>query len=386
MKRVTFTLVLALVLSLQLNASATAVIKAGTACSKVKSTKVVSGLKLTCVKSGNKLIWKASTIQKTNQNQPTEKMPASPTSFKDIEANLDGIPYSSWSGVQANIKAFTEPKTKVSMFFGPNTPKRYPVEVTEKMVLLGSRAMARIPQPSEVKFYSFNKLDVSWAKEIATKWVSPFRLGESLPQQAEKMCAGEDCDGGITNYVSGFGAVLVGVSTPVTRYGDLARFNGQNDLHEYVHAVQGIIFADKTSGPPPTLIPCWYSEGQPQAVSIITSAATMQDYLKLRTQWLKTGSWPLPDTSAQTIEKFLADNMKVPCPGATNFLNYTAGYIVMETLISVGGVEKTFDLLKKVADGGSFESAFESEYLISWAEAAPIVARIVSKAVTEARK
>jgi hypothetical protein len=386
MKRVTFTLVLALVLSLQLNAPATAVIKAGTACSKVKSTKVVSGLKLTCVKSGNKLIWKASTIQKTNQNQPTEKMPASPTSFKDIEAHLDGIPYSSWSGVQANIKAFTEPKTKVSMFFGPNTPKRYPVEVTEKMVLLGSRAMARIPQPSEVKFYSFNKLDVSWAKEIATKWVSPFRLGESLPQQAEKMCAGEDCDGGITNYVSGFGAVLVGVSTPVTRYGDLARFNGQNDLHEYVHAVQGIIFADKTSGPPPTLIPCWYSEGQPQAVSIITSAATMQDYLKLRTQWLKTGSWPLPDTSAQTIEKFLADNMKVPCPGATNFLNYTAGYIVMETLISVGGVEKTFDLLKKVADGSSFESAFESEYSLPWAEAAPIVARIVSKAVTAARK
>jgi hypothetical protein len=386
MKRVTFTLVLALVLSLQLNASATAAIKAGATCTKVNSTKNLSGLKLTCVKSGNKLIWKASTIQKTNQNQPTEKMPASPTSFKDIEAHLDGIPYSSWSGVQANIKAFTEPKTKVSMFFGPNTPKRYPVEVTEKMVLLGSRAMARIPQPSEVKFYSFNKLDVSWAKEIATKWVSPFRLGESLPQQAEKMCAGEDCDGGITNYVSGFGAVLVGVSTPVTRYGDLARFNGQNDLHEYVHAVQGIIFADKTSGPPPTLIPCWYSEGQPQAVSIITSAATMQDYLKLRTQWLKTGSWPLPDTSAQTIEKFLADNMKVPCPGATNFLNYTAGYIVMETLISVGGVEKTFDLLKKVADGSSFESAFESEYSLPWAEAAPIVARIVSKAVTAARK
>ena len=386
MKRVTFTLVLALVLSLHLNASATAATKAGAVCAKVNSTKVVSGLKLTCVKSGKKLIWKASTIQKTNQNQPTEKMPAFPTSFKDIEANLNGIPYSSWSGVQANIKAFTEPKTKVSMFFGPNTPKRYPAEVTEKMVLLGSRAMARIPQPSDIKFYSFNKLDVSWAKEIATKWVSPFRLGESLPQQAEKMCAGEDCDGGITNYVSGFGAVLVGVSTPVTRYGDLARFNGQNDLHEYVHAVQGIIFADKTSGPPPTLIPCWYSEGQPQAVSIITSAATMQDYLKLRTQWLKTGSWPLPDTSAQTIEKFLADNMKVPCPGATNFLNYTAGFIVMETLISVGGIEKTFDLLKKVADGSSFESAFESEYSLPWAEAAPIVARIVSKAVTAAGK
>jgi hypothetical protein len=78
--------------------------------------------------------------------------------------------------------------------------------------------------------------------------------------------------------------------------------------------------------------------------------------------------------------------MKVPCPGSTNSLNYTVGFITMETLISIGGIDKTFDLLKKIADGKSFAAAFESEYQIPWTEAAPIMSRIISKAFTQALK
>jgi hypothetical protein len=378
--------------------------KAGAACSKAGKTSVVSRKTFTCVKSGKKLVWDKGVVTKptsiatpipapiqapTPDPIPTPKaeiVPAFPTSFKDLEINSEGIPYASWASVQSNIKLFPEPKTKVSLFFGPNTPKRYPDEITERMVLLGSRVMGNIPQPKEIKFYNFNKVDVPWAKEATAPFVSPFRLGESLPQQVEGLCAREDCDGGITNYVSGIGVVIVAISTPVTRYGDAARLNGQIDLHEYVHAVQGLVFANKTSEPPPVLIPCWYSEGQPQAVSILTSAATMSDYIKLRTSTLKNNRWPLVDSSATTIEKFLADNMKVPCPGSTNSANYTAGFIVMETLISIGGVERTFDLLKSVADGAPFQSAFEKHYQLPWLEAAPIVARIVSKVVSEARK
>jgi hypothetical protein len=133
-------------------------------------------------------------------------------------------------------------------------------------------------------------------------------------------------------------------------------------------------------------MPCWYSEGQPQAVSILTSATSIQDYLKIRKDWMKNNRWPLPDLTASTIEKFLADNMKVPCPGSTNSLNYTVGFITMETLISIGGIDRSFDVLKKIADGSSFDAAFESEYQVSWAQAAPVISRIVSKAFIEARK
>jgi hypothetical protein len=401
MKKQVGSLIAIAFIATSLGIPANAAVKAGSTCKSKGQVSNYQGMKYTCIKSGKKLLWNKGTaipkpvvqaapeVSATPSPSPTqvvEVVPTFPTSFKDLEENIDGIAYSAWNSVQANIKKFPEPKTKVSMFFGPNTPKRYPVEVTEKMVLLGSRAMGNIPQPSEVKFYSFTKGDVPWAKDIASTYVTPFNLGESFPEQAEKLCAAEDCDGAVTNYASGIGFVLVGVSTPVTRYGDLARFNGQNDLHEYVHAVQGIIFANKMKKPPPTLMPCWYSEGQPQAVSILTSATSMQDYLKLRKDWMKNNRWPLPDLSASTIEKFLADNMKVPCPGSTNSLNYTVGYITMETLISIGGIDRSFDLLKKIADGSSFDAAFESEYQVSWAQAAPVISRIVSKAFIDARK
>ncbi len=405
MKKQVGSLIAITLIATSLSIPANAAVKAGSTCKSKGLVSNYQGKKYTCIKSGKKFVWdKGVLIPKpvvqaapevsstpTPSASPTpspivEVIPTFPTSFKDLEESSLGIPYSAWADVQANIKKFPEPKTKISMFFGPNTPKRYPVEVTEKMVLLGSRAMGNIPQPSEVKFYSFIKGDVPWAQDIASTYTTPFNLGESFPQQAEKLCAGEDCDGAVTNYASGIGLVLVGVSTPVTRYGDLARFNGQNDLHEYVHAVQGIIFANKMKKPPPTLMPCWYSEGQPQAVSILTSATSMQDYLKLRKDWMKNNRWPLPDSSPSTIEKFLADNMKVPCPGSTNSLNYTVGFITMETLISIGGIDKSFDLLKRIADGISFEAAFESEYQVSWAQAAPVISRIVSSAFMQARK
>ncbi len=405
MKKQVGSLIAITLIATSLSIPANAAVKAGSTCKSKGLVSNYQGKKYTCIKSGKKFVWdKGVVIPKpvvqvapvasatpTPSASPTpsptvEVVPTFPTSFKDLEANFEGIAYSAWSDVQANIKKFPEAKTKVSLLFGPNTPKRYSDEITDKMVLLGSRAMGNVTQPSEVKFYSFNKADVNWGKENATKYSSPFRLGESLAQQAEQLCSREDCDGAFTNYASGIGLVLVGVSTPVTRYGDQARFNGQNDLHEYVHAVQGIIFANKTSEPPPVMMPCWYSEGQPQAVSILTSAATMKDYLKLRTDWMKMFRWPFPDKSPQTIEKFLADNMKVPCPGSTNSLNYTVGFITMETLISIGGIDKSFDLLKKIADGKTFAAAFESEYQISWAEAAPIMSRIVSKAFTQALK
>lgn len=405
MKKQVGSLIAITLIATSLSIPANAAVKAGLTCKSKGLVSNYQGKKYTCIKSGKKFVWDKGVlilkpvVQATPEasatptpsptpspTQVVEVIPTFPTSFKDLEENFDGIAYSAWNSVQASIKLFPEPKTKISMFFGPNTPKRYPVEVTEKMVLLGSRAMGNIPQPSEAKFYSFNKVDVSWAKENASTYVSPFRLGESIAQQAEQLCAGEDCDGAFTNYASGISMTQVGVSTPVNRYGDLARFNGQNDLHEYIHAVQGIIFANKTTQPPPVLMPCWYSEGQPQAISVLTSAATMKDYLKLRADWMKTFRWPFPDKSPQTIEKFLADNMKVPCPGSTNFLNNNLGLITIETLISVGGIDKTFDLLKKIADGKSFAAAFEAEYQMPWAEAAPIMSRVLSKAFTQAWK
>ncbi len=384
-------------LAMSIVPSASAAVKAGASCSKLGKTSVASGKTFSCVKSGKKLVWNKGVAIAKPAATPTPspsakpetvavKTPEMPTSFTDLEEKFEGIPYSSWEKMNANLVKYSSSTLDITIQYGPNTPERYSTQITKDAVLRGARAMGGVKQPPAVKFYQFNKVDADWGKEQAAKYQPAFNLGMSLPVQAADLCSREDCDGGVTNLASGIGLVLVGVSTPANRYGDLARFKGQNDLHEYVHAVQGNVLAGKTKTTPPVLMPCWYSEGQPQAISIVATARTSADYITVRNSWMKDYKWLLNDFEPSTIEDFLKKNMKVPCPSSTNFLNYTVGFIVIDSLISIGGIEKTFEVPSLIAEGLTFESAFEKIYGTPWSNASPILSRVVSKAFQSARK
>jgi hypothetical protein len=274
---------------------------------------------------------------------------------------------------------------KINFLFGPNTPERYPNQWTIDAVTLGSRVMGAQKQPAEVKFVEYNKVDVPWARTEAEKYVSPFRLGQSFPDQASGKCEGVDCDGAVTNIASDIGLVLVGVATPVTRF-NIQKFNGQNDLHEYTHAVQGMVFKGKTQSPPPVLMPCWYAEGQPQAVSIPTVSKSAEDYVKIRKSWVTDNRWLLKDYEPETIQRFLSENMKVPCSSTSGQMVFSLGYIIMDSLVAIGGIDKTFDVLTSIADGQSFEDSFKKVYGISWNDASLVLSKAASKIYKDYRK
>ena len=395
MKKILPLVVAAALLGSLLALPATAAVKAGAVCAKVGSTSTVAGKKFTCVKSGKKLIWNkgvavakpvivASPTASASPEPVAEKLPALPTSFDNLEENFKGIPYATWQKIQTNLALYKSTDLKISFLFGPNTPERYPNQWTIDAVTLGSRVMGGQKQPAEVKFVQFNKEDVPWARVEAGKYVSPFQLNDSFPDQASDKCAGVDCDGAVANIANDIGLVLVGVANPVNRF-NIQKFNGQNDLHEYTHAVQGMVFKGKTQSPPPVLMPCWYSEGQPQAVSIPTVAKSAEDYVKIRNEWANY-RWLLKDYEPETIQAFLQNNMKVPCPSNTYLMVYTLGYIVMDSLVAIGGVDKTFEVLSSRAEGLSFEDSFKKVYGISWDEAAVVLSRVASKVFKDLKK
>lgn len=388
--------------------------KTGTACSKHGITKTYKGKKYSCIKSGKKLVWNKGEVIKrptpipipipipspTPTPSPTStpipspfptppvttppKIPALPTTFDDLEKNFQGIPYAVWQEIQNNLSLHTSTQLKISFLFGPNTPKRYPDEWTINAVTLGSRVMGNQKQPLEIRFIQYNKTDVNWARTEAAKYVSPFRLGTSFADQASEKCAGADCDGAVTNVTTEVGLVLVGVSNPVNRF-NIQRFLGQNDLHEYTHAVQGMIFKGKTQPPPPVLMPCWYSEGQPQAVSIPTMAKSVDDYVNIRKGWIIESRYLLKDYEPETIQDFLSKNMKLPCDSNSSAMVYSLGYVVMDALVAIGGIDKTFDLLIGIADGMTFEDSFKKVYGTSWTIASVAISKAVSKVYKEYR-
>jgi hypothetical protein len=396
MKRTLAFLIVISIFGTSLSMPAFGAVKAGASCPKVGKTSIASGKTFTCVKSGKKLLWNkgavvakpatAATPATSATPEPTAvKTPAMPTSFADLEEKFEGIPYSVWDKIQANLALHKSTDLKISFLFGPTTPQRYPNQWTIDAVTLGSRVMGAQKQPAEVKFVEYNKDDVPWARTEAAKYVSPFNLGMNLPDQAADKCANVDCDGAVTNIASDIGLVLVGVSTPVTKW-NIQKFNGQNDLHEYTHAVQGMIFKGKVTNPPPMHMPCWYSEGQPQAVSIPTVAKSAEDYVKIRKGWVTDNRWLLKDYEPETIQQFLKDNMKVPCPGSTYPMVSTLGFIVMDALVSIGGIDKTFDVQVAKASGLSFEDSFKQVYGITWDEASVALSKAASKVYKEYRK
>ena len=376
-------------------ASADAAVKAGATCPKVGKTSVSGGKTFTCIKSGKKTVWsKGVALAKPAAVTPTPAaspepvaaiVPAAPTSFADLEDNYQGIPYAVWEKIQRNLAVHKSTDLKINLLFGPNTPERYPNQWTIDAVTLGSRVMGAQKQPAEVKFVEYNKVDVPWARTEAEKYVSPFRLGQSFPDQASGKCEGVDCDGAVTNIASDIGLVLVGVATPVTRF-NIQKFNGQNDLHEYTHAVQGMVFKGKTQSPPPVLMPCWYAEGQPQAVSIPTVSKSAEDYVKIRKSWVTDNRWLLKDYEPETIQRFLSENMKVPCSSTSGQMVFSLGYIIMDSLVAIGGIDKTFDVLTSIADGQSFEDSFKKVYGISWNDASLVLSKAASKIYKDYRK
>ena len=396
MKKVLTLLIATAFFGAALAVPASAAVKAGAACSKAGLVNTSAGKKFTCIKSGKKLVWNkgvavakpaviASPTPSVTPEPVVEKLPALPTSFSDLEENFAGIPYATWQQIQKNLTLYKSTDLKISFLFGPNTPERYPNQWTIDAVTLGSRVMGGQKQPAEVKFVEFNKQDVSWARTEASKYVSPFNLGINYADQASDKCSGIDCDGSVTNLTTEIAIVLASVATPVTRF-NVQKFNGQNDLHEYTHAVQQMIFKGKTRTHPNMQMPCWYSEGQPQAVSIPTLAKSDEDYVKIRRGWITDNKWVLKDYEPETIQTFLKENMQAPCPSKTYSMLFSLGYIVMDALVAVGGVDKTFEVQIERADGLTFEESFKKAYGISWDEASVVLSRVASKVYKENKK
>jgi hypothetical protein len=97
--------------------------------------------------------------------------------------------------------------------------------------------------------------------------------------------------------------------------------------------------------------------------------------------WFRNPAGALGDYSPESILKFysLAGISKFGnCDPKIRSRIYDVGYMTVEALAAIKGVNATMDVVVGVSQGLTFEDSFKKVYEISWAEAAPVLAKVVS--------
>ena len=58
---------------------------------------------------------------------------------------------------------------------------------------------------------------------------------------------------------------------------------------------------------------------------------------------------------------------------------YTLGYLTLECLVALKGIDSPMQLIVEVSNWSSFEAAFKKIYGIEWKDASPLLAKAVSQ-------
>ena len=151
------------------------------------------------------------------------------------------------------------------------------------------------------------------------------------------------------------------------------------NLRSSIREITGTDFLDQDSREVVDAVLIWWREGDGDLVDELMDAMT---YLS------ESGAiWVLTPKIGRTGHVEPSDLQGVgKYDGATWSHVYDIGSFVTESLIAVGGVSSTMELIKEISAGKDFESAFQSIYKTSWSEAKIAIAEAVAAEYVDSRK
>jgi hypothetical protein len=404
MKSVTIVLASMCIALVPFNASAA--VKAGDTCKKAGSTSTANGKKFTCIKSGKKLVWnKGVAVAKPKLTTPTATptpiasptpsptptvyvpptpittpIPApivekAPTGFADLVENYRGIPEVVWNEAQKLAEIGTL-KSSFTIEIGPNTKIQQGLDDPRLYLEQASRLWSKFNQAESTRVFIYNFQDLAWAQQknlaLGGSWFKPEDLAAN--------CSSPSSCGAFGGSYRGVGQIFFGV--PIRDYFpfNLGFVRGAY-VHEFSHVVQYSQFASQPALNGYATLPCWFSEGQPQVPGQSLGFKTLSDYKLSRDSSFSQPAGALGDYSQDSILKFysLAGVSKDGlCATSIRQRIYDVGFMTVEALASIKGIESTMQVVAGVSQGFTFNQSFEKVYGISWNEAAPILAKVIS--------
>ena len=376
---------------------AIAAVKAGDVCKKEGITATLGDKKFTCIKKGKKLVWSKGvavakprpTVSPTPSPSPTVYVPPTPistptaapfvekapTGFADLVENYRGIPEVVWNDAQRLAEIGTL-KSSFTIEIGPNTKIQQGLGDPRVFLEQASRLWSKFNQAQSTRVFIYSFQDLAWAQQknlaLDGSWFKPADLAAN--------CSSPTSCGAFGGSYRGVGQIFLGV--PIREYFPFnLGFVRGTYVHEFSHVVQYSQFASQPALNGYATLPCWFSEGQPQVPGQALGFTTISDYKLSRDSSFSQPAGALGDYSQDSILKFYAlagvskDGL---CAPSVRQRIYDVGFMTVEALASIKGIESTMQVVEGVSLGLTFNQSFEKVYGISWNEAAPILAKVIS--------
>jgi hypothetical protein len=323
--------------------------------------------------------------------------------FTNIEQHISEVPAAAYNSVQQVMAANSQPKVSLKLYVGPNTqPVLDDLSGAFKKII---RLWSGFRQPLDYSALIYNFQDKDWALKADAKIPVVVQTGGSKGAVSFsaliRNCTKEQCTGGNsgTNDVAGHGYGQFPVD-PAKQSQDIYFQVGGIFGHEYTHTMQGAQFIGaRNVGKPTTKVqaahgldnspsglhlgatPCWMTEGQANFLGTAAEADTLEKYMKWRVGVPK--GWPAEgfnDYSTTSLQKLLLTDNPPNClpPAPIYALGYSIGALTIEALTAIAGPQSHMAVITLMGRGQSYTQAFKSVYGITWAEAAPILARVAA--------
>ncbi len=378
MKRLISALSLILILGLLENSPASAAVTPGSACSKINTVSIISGLKYTCIKSAKKLVWSNGVkVAQTAKNTPTE--PKEITGFQDAIERPQDVSYWAWKKSRVQILLNSGKAPTAELVIGPNTKLSNPNPLVSFDAV--TRLYPDFRKPNKIYAIYYSQKDIDWAQE---KYKSIFP--EAGGQEAKNSCQTIEFCWGASGTInkSGDGVLLAAV---MTSNPDRNHTSGTLEAHEYTHILQiGSFYGTSNQLQAmcciKAFVPWWFAEGGAefsQLASIYSSSFTK--YSEDRKFIAKE---LLENRDKKYTEKWIANFIKPPnnsiwSDSDTQWHLYDLGMLVSEIFTAIKGPSINIQIFKDIASGQTYEESFEKQFGLTWEQAVPLLAKSISK-------
>ena len=341
--------------------SATAAIKSGAICKKKGQVSTSAGMKYTCIKNGNKLIWSNGVaVRKTapaatptpsptpvTSATPSPTPSATPASFDAWSTNIDSKMLSDQA--QRNFLTWAKERAGTSInhtqSIDPSLQNNR-LSILKKADDLGAQLFSSFFQQGSKTVIGATE---GWTIEQLAKngWTTSKCNDPYMPGVA--LCLA---------IPSHQGYVITGDSTYDAR--DPGKDGGALLAHEYFHLVQANILSGiQVRSEPGALsgIPVWFLEGTAEFVGYSVGAlAQNASYWEGRARALSY-SPPGESINKNAISDY---EIRTCCGNGMPTYSYNIGQVATEYLVASIGFQKMLDILADYGGTKNFEKSFES--------------------------